>query len=56
MTCHTCIHRMDVTLWGLWMATGCSVGLVICANCQQHVTDADVIEVPMLLTCNRLID
>ena len=26
MTCQTCIHRLDVTLWGLWMATGCRVG------------------------------
>ena len=24
-TCQTCIHRLGVTLWGLWMATGCRV-------------------------------
>ena len=23
MTCQTCIHRLDVTLWGLWLSTGC---------------------------------
>ena len=36
MTCQTCLRRLDVTLWGCWLATGCRVGLVICANCQQH--------------------
>ena len=36
MTCQSCIHRLDVTLWGCWLATGCRMGLVICANCQQH--------------------
>lgn len=36
MTCQTCIHRLDVTLWGLWMATGCRVGLTIRACCADH--------------------
>jgi hypothetical protein len=36
MTCQTCIHRLDVTLWGYWLATGCRVGLVICHGCPQH--------------------
>ncbi len=36
MTCQSCVNRLDVTLWGLWLATGCRMGLVIRANCQQH--------------------
>lgn len=32
----TCIHSLDVTLWGLWMATGCRVGLAIRACCVGH--------------------
>ena len=36
MTCQTCIHRLDVTLWGLWMATGCRLGLVIRYQCDKH--------------------
>ena len=36
MTCQTCIHRLDVTLWGLWMATGCRMGLVIRCQCDKH--------------------
>jgi len=26
MTCQTCIHRLHVTFWGLWLATGCHLG------------------------------
>ena len=37
MTCQTCIHRLDVTLWGLWLATGCRVGLVLRDGCLQHL-------------------
>lgn len=37
MTCQTCIHRLDVTLWGLWVATGCRVGLVLCRRCNEWV-------------------
>ena len=29
MTCRTCKHRLDVTLWGCWLATGCRIGLVL---------------------------
>ena len=36
MTCQTCIHRLDVTLWGYCVATGCRMGLVVCASCPQH--------------------
>ncbi len=36
MTCQTCIHRLDVTLWGLWLATGCRVGLLLCQGCPHH--------------------
>ena len=60
MTCQTCIHRLDVTLWGCWLATGCRVELAalrqlakVCAKVrgnQQRVTDADVIAVPVLIT------
>lgn len=31
--CGNCRHRLDVTLWGLWMFTGCTRGLVLCARC-----------------------
>ncbi len=37
MTCQTCIHRLDVTLWGLWMATGCRVGLVLRYDCERWI-------------------
>ena len=36
MTCQTCIHRLDVTLWGLWLATGCRMGLVLRRGCPAH--------------------
>ncbi|MHB1199168.1 MAG: hypothetical protein ACYCZ6_06335 [Polaromonas sp.] len=36
MTCRTCIHRLDVTRWGLWLATGCRLGLVPCHGYPQH--------------------
>jgi hypothetical protein len=36
MTCQTCIQRLDVTLWGCWLATGCRVGLVIRCQCDKH--------------------
>ena len=36
MTCQTCTHRLDVTLWGLWLATGCRVGLVLRRGCPAH--------------------
>lgn len=28
-----CLHRLDVTLWGCWLATGCRLGLVLCYGC-----------------------
>lgn len=34
-TCRTCINRLDVTLWGLWMATGCRAGLVLRCGCDM---------------------
>ena len=36
MTCQTCIHRLDVTLWGYWMATGCKLGLVLRYDFPAH--------------------
>ena len=35
MTCRTCIHRLDVTLWGCWLATGCRIGLVLRSACDE---------------------
>lgn len=34
MSCRTCIHRLDVTLWGCWLATGCRLGLVLRSACE----------------------
>ena len=36
VTCQSCIHRLDVTLWGYWLATGCRLGLVIRCRCDKH--------------------
>ncbi len=36
MTCKDCFHRLDITLWGLWLATGCRVGLALCGSCPNH--------------------
>ena len=36
MTCQTCANRLDVTLWGCWLASTCRVGVPLCADCQQH--------------------
>lgn len=36
MTCQTCIHRLNVALWGCWLATGCRVGLVIRCQLDKH--------------------
>ncbi len=36
MTCQTYIHRLDVTLWGLWLATGCRLGQTLCQGCPLH--------------------
>ena len=36
MTCQSCIHRLDVTLWGCWLATGCRMGLVIRRQCEKY--------------------
>ena len=36
MTCQSCFHRLDVTLWGGWLATGCRLGLVIRCQCDKH--------------------
>lgn len=36
MTCQTCIHRLDVTLWGCWLASGCRMGLVVRGRCGKH--------------------
>ena len=33
MTCRNCINRLDVTLWGLWLATGCRVWMVLRYYC-----------------------
>jgi hypothetical protein len=35
MTCRTCIHRLDVTLWGCWLATGCRLGLALRRGCDS---------------------
>ena len=35
MTCQTCIHRLDVTLWGYWLATGCRMGLALHCDCDK---------------------
>lgn len=35
MTCRTCKHRLDVTLWGCWLATGCRIGLVLRTACDE---------------------
>jgi hypothetical protein len=44
-TCQTCIHRLDVTLWGCWLATGCRVGLVIRCQCNKHQSSPTVLTV-----------
>ncbi len=36
MTCQRCIHRLDVTLWGCWLATGFRMGLVIRFQCEKY--------------------
>ena len=36
MNCQTCIHRLDVTLWGCWLATGCRVGVVVHGRCDKY--------------------
>ena len=36
MTFQNCMHPLEVTLRGYWLATGSRVGLVICTNCQQY--------------------
>lgn len=38
MTCQTCIHRLDVTLWGLWLATGCRRGFIVRGCCAGFQT------------------
>ena len=48
MTCQTCqtyIHRLDVTLWGCWLASGCRVGLVVRGRCDKHQSPPPVLTV-----------
>ena len=33
MTCRNFIHRLDVTLWGWQLETGCSIGLALRYGC-----------------------
>ena len=40
MTCQTCTHRLDVTLWGCWVATGCRKGLFIRRQCETYQAKA----------------
>ena len=47
MTGQACIHRLDVTLWGCWLATGCRLGLVLCDGCPLH---ADVLGAVLVRT------
>ena len=35
-TCQNCIHRVDVTLWGCWLVTGCQLKLVMCQGCTRR--------------------
>jgi hypothetical protein len=35
-TCESCAYRLDVTLWGLWLATGCRAGLVLRRGCMAY--------------------
>ena len=35
MTCRTCKHRLDVTLWGCWLATGCRIVRVLRTACDE---------------------
>ena len=36
MNCRNCRHRLDVTLWGVWLATGCRLGLPMLARCDAY--------------------
>lgn len=36
VTCQSCLHRLDVTLWGCWLATGCRLGFAIRCRCDKH--------------------
>jgi hypothetical protein len=45
MTCQSCIHRLDVTLWGCWLASGCRVGLVTGCRCDGHQSLPSVLTV-----------
>lgn len=31
--CCTCAHRLNVTLWGLWLATGCRLAHPLRRHC-----------------------
>lgn len=35
--CGNCRHRLDVTLWGIWLVTGCKLGRRLCAGCPHWV-------------------
>ncbi len=35
--CHDCRHRLDVTLWGVWLASGCRLELVLCSACPARM-------------------
>ena len=43
MTCQSCIHRLDVTLWGCWQASGCRLGLVVRGRCDKHQSPPPVL-------------
>ena len=33
MSCRDCRHRLDMTLWGVWLASGCGKGLPLRIGC-----------------------
>jgi hypothetical protein len=36
MSCERCAHRLDVSLWGVWLATGCRIAQVLRAGCPSY--------------------
>lgn len=36
MNCEHCANRLDVTLWGVWLATGCRIALVLRTGCPSY--------------------
>ena len=44
MGCSNCRHRLDLTLWGVWLATGCRKWLPMAARCIAYSGRLDVLE------------